>query len=333
MFVPSKSSTRRLRRLLILPVAAALLVPTATGPAAASDRGGAHPGPRSHGYVIEGKKVFPEGIAADRRYVYVTSLADGTVYRGPVGGTSLKPFLKGGKDGRTAGLGMLVTGNRLLIAGGTTGLFFVYNSRTKALVARFTVPDAKKLTLLNDVTVTPRGDAYITDSHRPVIYKIPAAQIRTPSRVTRTLKVAVRLPAATWGKGFNTNGIVATPDGRSLLTVFMNSGALYRLDLRTKKTHQVKLDRPLLNGDGLLLRGRTLYAVRNFDNLIVTLRLSSRYTSARTVAERTYPGADVPTTLAYSRGRLLTPNSQFDTLFGGAPLTSKTFTVSSIPLR
>jgi hypothetical protein len=328
MRVPSVSA----RRAIVGLSAAAVLVPGAAGPVAAASTA-TRCGHRG-GYVIEGRQVFPEGVAADRRHVYATSKADGTVYRGLACGSSLQPFLAGGRDGRTTATGIKSTGRRVLVAGAETGRFYVYEARGGALVATYTVPDPEQATFLNDEVVSPTGDVYITDSFRPVIYRIPAAEVNAPpTGAVRTLRSAISLPADTYTEGFNANGIVATIGATALLVVYSNTGALYRVDLDTGVTQQVHLDRPLVNGDGLQLLGHTLYAARNFDNLVVTVRLSFDETRGTTLAERSYPGADVPTTLALSRGRLLAVNSQFDTLFNGAPQTSQAFTISSLPLR
>jgi len=318
------------RRALVGLCAVAVLVPGTAGAVAAAP---ASPHPRyGEGYLIEGRQVFPEGVAADARYVYATSKADGTVYRGAVGEASLRRFLVGGQDGRTTATGIKTTGRRVLVAGAETGRFYVYAASGGALVATYTVPHSERATFLNDEVVVPTGDVYITDSLRPVIYRIPAAEVNAPpTGAHRTLQPAITLPG--YADGFNANGIVATPDGKALLVVYTDTGALYRVDLATGVTRQVHLDRPLVNGDGLQLLGRTLYAARNFDNLVVTVRLSSDAMHGVTVAERSYPGADVPTTLALSRGRLLAVNSQFDTFFQGAPQTSEKFTISSLPLR
>ncbi|PZS31597.1 MAG: superoxide dismutase [Pseudonocardiales bacterium] len=311
-------------------VGAMLCAGAVTAPVSAAGHGHS----RDPGYVIAGRRVFPEGVAADGRFVYATSKADGTVYRGAVSGSTLEPFLPGGRDGRSTGTGIKSVGGRLLVAGAETGRFYVYDTATGTRVATYTVPDPGRGTFLNDDAATASGDVYITDSTRPVIYRIPAREVFAhPTGAQRTLQPAITLPAASYTTGVNANGIVATPDGKALLAVYSNSGALYRIDLATGATHRVALDRPLINGDGLLLLGHTLYAARNFDNLLVTVHLCPNYSRGITTAERGYPGADVPTGLALSRGRLLVVNSQFDTLFQGAPLTSPTFTISAVPLR
>ena len=54
----------------------------------------------------------------------------------------------------------------------------------------------------------------------------------------------------------NLNGIVASPDGRWLLTVQLATGQLWRVDTTTREVAQVQVDGgPLRNGDGLVLAG------------------------------------------------------------------------------
>ncbi|MFD0327140.1 hypothetical protein ACFQZC_00470 [Streptacidiphilus monticola] len=146
--------------------------------------------------------------------MYTGSIADGTVYRGRVGSTTLQPFLPAGRDGRTQATGIKIDGDRLLVAGAFTGQFFVYTDTGK-LVARYTVPDTGGWTLVNDAAVASNGDVYLTDSLRPVVYRIPAAEVNAPATgAQRTLQVAYRLPDYVAGQS-NGNGIVTGPDGTS----------------------------------------------------------------------------------------------------------------------
>lgn len=289
--------------------------------------------PRATGtaYTFAGTQVFPEGLDTDGRYVYSTSFADGTVYRGAAGGSTMRPFLPAGADGRTSAAGIRLSGDRLLVAGGMTGRFFVYTTSGR-LVSSYVVPDAAGTpTLVNDAAIAPNGDAYITDSYRPVVYRIPAAQIQgRPGAGVRTLTAAYDLPDYLAGQS-NGNGIVATPDGRSLIVGYYESGALNKVDLRTGRVSPLALRAPLTSADGMLLFGHTLVVARAATNEIDTLRLDSDYTRGTVTAVNTYPGVDTPTGIAVSRGRLLVTNSQLDTLFFGAPQTSTTFTLGSIP--
>ncbi|MEV7045074.1 hypothetical protein [Amycolatopsis sp. NPDC051061] len=281
--------------------------------------------------TINGSNAFPESVAADNRNVYTASIADGTVYRGRPGAKTLAPFLPGGQDGRTQATGIKITGNRLLIAGAFTGRFFVYTN-TGRLVSAYTVPDTGEPTLVNDAAVTPSGDVYITDSFRAVVYRIPAADVNaTSADAHRTLQVAYHLSDYVPGES-NGNGIVATPDGKSLIIGYWYSGALYRLTLATGEVRKIAVS-PLPSADGIALRGNTLYIARSAHNEIATVRLSSDHTRATVVSERTCPGADTTTGVAVSGDRLLVTNSQMDTYLYGAPLTSPVFTVASLPLH
>lgn len=154
------------------------------------------------------------GADADRcgavDYVYTGSIDDGAVYRGRVGAKTLEPFLPGGQDGRTQATGIKIDGDRLLVAGAFTGRFFVYTDTGK-LVSSYTVPNTGEKTLVNDAAVAPDGDVYLTDSFRPVVYRIPAAEVHAPATGThRTLKVVYRLPDYVAGQS-NGNGITTAP--------------------------------------------------------------------------------------------------------------------------
>ncbi len=69
----------------------------------------------------------------------------------------------------------------------------------------------------------------------------------------------------------------------------------------------------MLNGDGILLRGRTLYVVQNRLNKVAVLKLDRTLRSARLKAELTDPDFDVPTTIAALGRRLYAVNARFST--------------------
>ncbi|GAA1925191.1 SMP-30/gluconolactonase/LRE family protein [Streptantibioticus ferralitis] len=281
--------------------------------------------------TINGSNAYPESITADDHYIYTGSIDDGTVYRGRLGSKRLDPFLPGGQDGRTQVTGVKVTGNRLLLAGAFTGQFFIYTTAGK-LVSSYTVPDTGEKTLVNDEAIAPNGDVYITDSFRAVVYRIPADEVNAPATGThRTLQVAYQLPDYVAGTS-NSNGIVATPDGKSLIIGYWYSGALYRLTLATGEVR--KIDAPALtSADGIVQRGQTLYIARSVNNEVATVRLSDDDTQATVISERTYPGADTTTGVTVSGDRLLVTNSQMNNYLYGAPLESSVFTVEDLPLH
>ncbi|HSK84278.1 MAG TPA: SMP-30/gluconolactonase/LRE family protein [Rubrobacter sp.] len=280
-------------------------------------------------YVLPGEQVFPEGVAyrADTGDFYVGSTTDGTVFQGNVEGGSKEAevFLEPESDGRTTAIGMEVDEEgRLFIAGGATGRIFVYDTESGDQIGRLDTPDAEA-TFLNDVAVTPDGDAYVTDSLRPVLFRVPS----TADGVGEAEPwLNFEGTPAEYEEGFNLNGIDATEDGRYLVAVQSNTGELFRIDIESKEVIEIDRGRDTLtNGDGLLLDGRTVYVVRNEEALIVPIKLSGEYNTGEVGESFTDPSFAYPTTIAKTDGRLLVVNSQFDKQEGEAKLP---FTVSNI---
>lgn len=129
--------------------------------------------------------------------------------------------------------------------------------------------------------------------------------------------------------GVNLNGIVASPDGSTLLVVQTNTGRLFRIDVGSGRIAQVAVEGSDLQfGDGLLLSGERLYVVRNQAEEIVELMTQDGWRSATTASTRTSPLFAFPTALAELHGRLLVTNSQLDAT--AAPQLP--FTVLDLPL-
>ena len=339
---------RRTRQLAlaaaVAAVAALAAVPVAAGPAAA-DAAGVRPPYSIDSSGPAADDVFPEGIATDTRYFYVGSTTDGTIYRGELGGTTATPYLPGGQDGRTSAIGLKVVDGYLFVAGGATGRFFVYDADTGELVGSYQVdpaPGATAPTFLNDVAVAPDGTVYVTDSRRPVLYAV-SPDYATDGVETLPIGYEYAGTELVHQPGFNVNGIVASPDGRYLLLAQSSTGSLFRVDRATGDITEIDLGGASVSGDGLVLRGRTLYAVEradldppqdgpdNVDGRIVEIRLSGDWTSGTLLGYTRDATFDDPTTAALARGRLLVVNSQFGERSAGvAPSTP--FTVSSIPL-
>jgi sugar lactone lactonase YvrE len=299
--------------------------------------------------------LYPEGIAADNESgdFYVSSVADGSIYRGNVSSSNAVLFLPGGEDGRTSATGLKLDAGRLFVAGafydftlGLTGKVFIYDTSSKDLIRRFEIsssdlPQPQLPGFLNDVAVTNSGDAFITDSFQPVIWRVPAEAVKNssePGELEPWLNLTGTLIEYT--EGFNLNGIVATPNGRYLLTVQSNTGNLYRIDTQTQQVSLVEGlgDEALLNGDGLVLKGHTLYVIRN-QGIITEVSLGKKFESGQVEGDTSVPiPEDFPTTAALVGGRLLVVNSQFAEGGPGRvyvppedPEPEIPFTVSAIP--
>jgi sugar lactone lactonase YvrE len=321
--LPPSFRTRALVALLALALPGAAGATALAKPAAQDAKGGA-----SFTYALPGDRVFPEGIAVDRgegRF-YVSSTTDGTIVRGPIRGRSAGVFLPGGADGRTTAVGLKADRGRLFVAGGATGTIWVYDLRTRALVRRFETGTGG---FLNDVAIAPNGDAYVTDSQRPFVFRVRADELGAGAPGT-TVALTPFLTYPNFQAGaFNANGIVAV-DRRTLVYVQSVTGRLFRVDLRTQSVQAIDLGGATVTaGDGLVLGGRTLYVVRNSAGVIAKVRLSVDVRSGRVVSETTDPTFRYPTTAAEARGRLLVVNAQFDKRTAGQP-PELPFTVSSI---
>jgi hypothetical protein len=195
-------------------------------------------------------------------------------------------------------------GTTLYVAGGPFGSAYVYDARTGADVGAHDFDGG----FVNDVTVTRRA-AYFTDSRKAFIYVYPRGKrARAPYALPITGDFAYT-PEET---DIDANGIAATPDGRTLILVQSGTGKLFTADPRTGATRLIDAP-PVPNGDGILLRGRTLYVVQNRLNKIAVLRLDRRLRGARLVAELTDADFDIPTTVAALGRRLYAVNARFST--------------------
>lgn len=310
---------------LCLGLAACGTAEDAGGPATAEEAS-AEQG--SAAFTLPGGRVFPEGIAVNKANgdLFVGSTDDGAVYRGNAGEPGeFSLFLEPGQDGRESVTGMKVDEQgRLLIAGRGTGRVFAYDAGSGELIEAFELPSEGD-SLLNDLTLTADA-AYLTDSFRPVIYRL-ARDDETVGEPEPWLDLE-GTPLA-YGDGFNLNGISASDDGRYLLTVQSNSGALWRIDTESAEITQVDLGgETLTSGDGALLDGRSLYVVRNDPGIVAHIELSEDYRSGELVEEIADPSFDYPTTLAEADGQLFVVNSQLDGTGGAADLP---FSVSAVP--
>jgi sugar lactone lactonase YvrE len=246
----------------------------------------------------------PEGIAKGRGHtLYVGSIPTGAIWRIDARTGEGEPAVPGGEGRAAIGLKADRRG-RLFVAGGPTGKAFVYDAKSGDSLATFQLAPAGAATFVNDVALT-REAAYFTDSQRPVLYVVDT-----------DLGGARELPLQGFNMlpGFNLNGIVATPNGDTLIAVQSNAGRLWRINPDTGQADPIDLGGvTLTNGDGLLLQGRTLYVVQNRLNQIAVVRLDRGFESGEVVRTITDADFDVPTTLARVGKSLYAPNARFGT--------------------
>ena len=278
--------------------------------------------------------IYPEGIATRGNEFYVSSTTDGTIYRGRLDQPTATPFLPGGEDGRVVAAGLKVDRGTLFVAGGPTGLVWAYDLRTRELTGSWQVVQDGTPAFINDLAVSPRGDVYVTDSSRPVLYRIDARERRTTQ--TELLEPVVSFEGTdfTFDQDINANGIVVSRDGRYAVVAKPRTGELFRVGLEDGSVVRVDLGGGSVAGDGLLLDGRTLYAAEwtaGPPQSVVKVALSRDLASGTVVSRTSDPSFDDPTTIARAGRSLLAVNSQFEIRFGGGG-TPGPFTVSRIPV-
>lgn len=250
--------------------------------------------PLPNGFQPEGIAIGPGPVA------YFGSLADGSIYRADLV-TGRGRIVSDGPGTPSVGMKTDALG-RLYVAGGTAGDARIVDTRSGRILAEYALGGG----FVNDVVLTERA-AWFTDSINPVLYRIPLGG-GTPVTVPLTGDLVYQT-------GFNVNGIERTPDGRGLVLVQSNTGKLFRTET-DGSTREIASAETFVNGDGLLLRGRTLYVVQNRENQVAVVRLDRSASRATLQDTLTDPRFDVPTTVDAFGGRLYLPNARFGTTPG-----------------
>lgn len=306
---------RKLWKLAAAAFASAAMTVSLVAPAAAGPRHGGNSNQLPSRIALP-NGFLPEGITIGKGSIaYLGSRADGDIFAANLRTGNGRVISQGPG---TASVGLKIAGDRLYVAGGGSGTGRVVSVKTGAILATYPfikTPDTTP-TFVNDVVLAKR-QAWFTDSRQAQLYGVALARNAAKAKVT-TLSLTGDWVQDTTPMVNNANGIALSPDKRSLLVVQSNTGFLFRVDPKTGVARRVDLGRTLLtNGDGLLVRGTTLYAVQNQLNQIAVVRLNGQGSRGRlvdTLTKADLPqGAsfDVPTTVALYKGNLYLPNARF----------------------
>ena len=291
---------RSIARLVVAGLAGLALVAPMSGAATAGSKSLQDPIDLPDGFQPEGITIGPGPVA------YVGSLANGDIYAANLK-TGRGRVISTGPGTPSVGLKSDQRG-LLYVAGGPSGTARVVNIKTGRVVADYDLTD--KPAFINDVVLS-RNFAWFTNSQQPELYRVPLARRGgpAPQSAVETLPLSgdwVQQP------GFNANGIALTPDHRALIVVQTVTGTLFRVNPWTGRATTVDLGGYLLtNGDGLLVKGRTLYVVQNRLNQVAVFRLSRDGRSGVLRKVLTSDEFEVPTTVAAYKGGLFLPNARF----------------------
>jgi sugar lactone lactonase YvrE len=250
----------------------------------------------------------PEGIEIKGNTAYVGSVGTGAVWAGDLR-TGRGDILVAGAPNERSATGIEYDRGRIWVAGARFGNVLVYSARSGELLHTIQLATGTAPTFVNDAVVTKRA-VWLTDSQRPVLYKVPLSHGGEPGAPVVVPLTGDYQHVA----GFNLNGIVATPNGKTLIAVQSAARKLYAIDAATGAATLIDLGGyELTNGDGLLLQGRTLYVVQNRDNKVAVFELSKDLATATFVQALTDPALDVPTTIDRKGSRLYVVNARFGT--------------------
>ena len=263
----------------------------------------------------------PEGIAIENSpYAYLGSRVDGDIYRASLK-TGKGEVISQGPGTQSLGMKLDRRG-RLFVSGGSGGDARVIDARSGRVLRSYklqTIPS-----FINDVIITG-GSAWYTDSTNPTLFQVKLGREGKLPSAARAVPLTGDIVYTT---GNNANGITASPDGRALIIVQSNTGKLFRTTYRGATTEIDLGGENVLNGDGLWLRGRTLYVVQNRLNTIAKIQLNWSGTRGTVVSRTTSADFDVPTTIAEYGHRLYLPNARFTT----PPTPTTPYNVVSVPI-
>ncbi len=159
----------------------------------------------------------------------------------------------------------------------------------------------------NDIALDDAGNAYVTDSFAPVIYKIHTAG---------KASIFAQSPLFLAGEGFNLNGIAWHQDGYLLVSKY-NSGELFRISTTDPTDIQaIKLPEALVGADGIHLDdGEHLLVAQNLAaNRTVELTSTDGWQSA-TITKDVASELSMPTAAVTEGDDIYVLNSRLDTLF------------------
>lgn len=287
-------------------------------------------GAEGQALIVRRPALYPETIEYDRRRdrFLLSSLREGAVYELDRNGR-VSPVVDDPELCSVLGIALDELRDRLWVVNSDLGASLKPSAagpKQLALVEVFRLSTGKRIRaidlaplsagrhLLNGIALDGAGNAYVTDSFSPVIYKVEAEA---------GASVFVRDPRFL-GEGINLNGIVVHPDGY-LLVIKKSDGALFKIPLADPaRLTQVRIAERFIGGDGLTLIGkRDLLVIANrtpsaVSNQAFSLTTDDAWNSARVAAVRAL-GNVYPTTAALREGTVYVLSSKLNELIQSAP--------------
>jgi len=293
------------------------------------------PGPDQ--IIIKKPNLFPEGVEYDRgqKRFLITSLREGIISEVKMDGTS-QVFID--DDVLVSAIGIRVDSSRqrILVCNSDPGASVKTKPETQKKLAGLGIYDLKngqKINYLNlhtlrpegnhfanDIAIDGKGNAYVTDSFSPIIYK-----------VTATGEFSIFLENSRFtGDGFNLNGIVFNRNN-FLIVAKYNEGILFRVPIGNPDNFaEIKIDKKFPGADGLLwsVSGDLIVIANSSTNKVFQLRSTDGWKSA-SIASEMVTGEVFATTGVLRGHEAYVLYAQLHKLFGGQ-LPVEKFTIKKI---
>ena len=209
----------------------------------------------------------PEGFAIGRSHTAYNGSIDGSIYkmnlRTGEGEVLVPPEPGFDLFTQCFKLGMRVDprSNHLFVAGCQEGNVYVFDADNGAEIMQYQVVPPLS-TVINDLAIA-RDAVYFTDSFQPFLYRLPLSRA---GHIPMDAGAATAIPLT--GDFVNqpdpfccqSNGIVATPNGKSLIIGHSNRAELYHVDPATGHTQRIDVNPPLEGFlDGIVMHEGLLY--------------------------------------------------------------------------
>lgn len=280
--------------------------------------------------------LYPEALAVNplTQKFLVSSLREGAVYQVGLDGRAER-FIRDERLTSILGIAVDTRSERLLVTNSDLGAAIRHSApgpKQEAGVGIYDLASRRRIAyvdltpvltrgdhLINGITVDAKGNAYVTDSLSPAIYKV------NPEG-----KASLFLEHTEFaGAGINLNGIVYHPEG-FLIAVKKSTGALYRIPLADPRQFaRIQVPRGFVGGDGLLLVGRDqLVVIANktpvtANEAAFVLESTDGWESAEQVAMRPL-GATYPTACAALGDKIYSLSSHLDEWLSANPAARDT---------
>jgi DNA-binding beta-propeller fold protein YncE len=254
------------------------------------------------------KDLFPEGIAAGRNEVFISSITKNKILTYNLEKRTVKDFITTGQFGFGSGIGLFAKDSFLYaLTNKNKPYLFVFSTNTKLLLNKYELNDNEEH-LWNDLTIDKKGNVYITDTYQHKIYQIKNSDNKVLNFFSDSSKIAYP------------NGITLSEDDSKLFIASSNSGVRI-LDIK-EKTILNSPSSETMGIDGMKYFNDKVYAIVNASrdskqHRVISVSFTKDCKSILEVDTLLigHPLFNVPTTLDIKNGFIyIVANSQMENL-------------------